>query len=148
MTILGITLSAAIIWLIVAVVFGIVEALTLGLTTIWFAGGAVLASITAMAGLPGLVQVIVFFAVSVLLLWFTRPIAKKKLNIGSEKTNVNALAGKEGIVVRTIHPLEVGQVRVDGLVWSAVSDQTIETGTTVTIQRVEGVKLIVIPCEV
>lgn len=150
MTILGITLSAAIIWLIVAVVCGIIEALTLGLTTIWFTGGAVIASIAAMAGASVLVQVIAFLAVSALLLYFTRPLAKKKLKVGSEKTNVDALVGREAVIISAIPPMGTGQARVDGLVWTAASKeshQAIEAGTTVKIKGIEGVKLIVSPSD-
>lgn len=148
MTIFGITLSAAIIWLIIAAVCGIIEALTMGLTTIWFTGGAIIASITAMAGFSVLVQVIAFLVVSILLIYFTRPLAKKKLKVGKEKTNVDALIGKEAIVTTAIKPFSAGQAKVDGLTWSAVASNnewTIESGTTVTIDRVEGVKLIVSP---
>lgn len=150
MTIFGITLSMAIIWLIIAAVCGIVEALTMGLTTIWFTGGAVIAAVTAMAGFSVVVQVIVFLIVSILLIYFTRPIAKKKLKVGSEKTNVDALTGKEALVTEAIHPFCTGQAKVDGLTWSAVSKEShaiIESGTTVIIDGVEGVKLIVSPLQ-
>ncbi len=148
MTIFGITVSAAIIWLAIAAVCGIVEALTMGLTTIWFAGGAVAASIAAMAGFFVGIQVAVFLVVSILLIYFTRPFVKRKLKVGSEKTNVNALVGKEALVIKKIEPLHVGQAKVDGLVWSAAAKEehvTIESGTTVRIDGVEGVKLIVTP---
>ena len=72
MTIFGITLSAAVVWLIAAAVFAIIEAATLGLTTIWFAGGAVAAAISAMAGAPIWLQGLLFLVVSILLLYFTR----------------------------------------------------------------------------
>ncbi|MCI8647283.1 MAG: NfeD family protein [Firmicutes bacterium] len=148
MTIFGITLSLAVIWLIVAAVCGIIEALTMGLTTIWFTGGAIMASIAAMAGLSLIVQIIVFLVVSIVLIYFTRPLAKKKLKVGSEKTNVDALVGREALVTETIEPFSTGQAKVDGLVWSAVSKEnhsTIKSGTTVTINGIEGVKLIVSP---
>ena len=76
MTIFGITLSAAVVWLIAAAVFAIIEAATLGLTTIWFAGGAVAAAISAMAGAPIWLQGLLFLVVSILLLYFTRPVVK------------------------------------------------------------------------
>ena len=150
MTIFGITLSAAVLWLILAAICGIVEAITLGLTTIWFAGGAVAASIAAMAGFSLVVQVAAFLVVSILLIYFTRPIARKKLKIGKEKTNVNALVGKEALVTETIEPLHTGQAKVDGLVWSAAaSDEhtTIQKGATVIINGIEGVTLIGSPSE-
>lgn len=148
MTIMGITLSTTIIWLILAVIFGIIEALTLGLTTIWFAGGAILASICAMLGAPLPVQIAAFFVASILLLYFTKPLIKKQLKVGKEKTNTDALIGQEAIVITAIPPLESGQVKLNGLVWTAVSEDrhdSIKEGTTVIINRIEGVKVIVSP---
>lgn len=148
MTIFGITLSFAVIWLIIAAVCGIIEALTMGLTTIWFTGGAIMAAVTAMAGLSLAVQIIVFLVVSIVLIYFTKPLAKKKLKVGSEKTNVDALVGRQALVTETIEPFCTGQAKVDGLVWSAVSKETqstIKSGTTVIINGIEGVKLIVSP---
>ncbi|MCO7123656.1 NfeD family protein [Ihubacter massiliensis] len=150
MTIFGITLSAAVIWLIIAAVCGIIEAATMGLTTIWFTGGAIIASIVAMAKFSLPIQIIVFLIVSILLIYFTRPLAKKRLKIGNEKTNVDALVGREAMVTGTIEPFGSGQAKVDGLVWSAIakdSHTTIQKGTTVIIDRVEGVKLVVTPSE-
>ena len=149
MTIFGITLSAAVVWLIAAAVFAIIEAATLGLTTIWFAGGAVAAAISAMAGAPIWLQGLLFLVVSILLLYFTRPVVKKKLKVGKEKTNVNALIGKEGLVLETIRPFSAGQVKLDGLEWSAAAadpHMTIESGTAGKVEHIEGVKLIVTPC--
>ena len=149
MTIFGITLSAAVVWLIAAAVVAIIEAATLCLTTIWFAGGAVAAAISAMAGAPIWLQGLLFLVVSILLLYFTRPVVKKKLKVGKEKTNVNALIGKEGLVLETIRPFSAGQVKLDGLEWSAAAadpHMTIESGTAVKVEHIEGVKLIVTPC--
>ncbi len=146
MTIFGITLSVAVIWLIVAALCAVIEALTMGLTSIWFAGGAIAAAIAAMMGLSSLVQVGLFLVVSALLIYFTRPIAIKKLKVGKERTNVDALAGREALVTETIRPFCAGQAKVDGLVWSAVArdeQSTIERGSIVKIDGVEGVKLIV-----
>ena len=130
MTIFGITLSAAVVWLIAAAVFAIIEAATLGLTPIWLQG-------------------LLFLVVSILLLYFTRPVVKKKFKVGKEKTNVNALIGKEGLVLETIRPFSAGQVKLDGLEWSAAAadpHMTIESGTAVKVEHIEGVKLIVTPC--
>lgn len=146
MTIMGITLSAAVIWLIIAVIFGIIEAVTIGIATVWFAIGAVAAAICAMLGAPVIVQVIVFLVVSIVLLYFTRPLVKNKLKVGTEKTNVNVLIGKEAIVTAEIPEMGVGEVRVNGLSWTAVSSDphmTISEGSHVVIEDIEGVKLIV-----
>lgn len=148
MTILGLHISMTIFWLIVMIGFLIAEALTVGLVGIWFAGGALVAVILSLFEVSPLMQVIVFFAVSICLLVFTRKIFVEKLNTGKENTNVDALIGETGQVTMTINPMEVGQVKLKGQVWSALADDsllTIEEGTYVTIKAIEGVKLIVIP---
>ena len=143
---MGITLSAAIVWLIIAVIFGVIEAFTVGIATIWFAAGALAAAIAAMAGAGLPVQIVLFFAVSIILLYFTRPLVKKKLKVGSEKTNTDALIGKEAVVTSDIPELGTGQVKINGLDWTAVGADPhtcITAGTTVIIEGIEGVKLIV-----
>ncbi len=148
MTILGLHISMTIIWLVVMIGFLIAEALTVGLVGIWFAGGALVAVILSLLEVSPLMQIIVFFAVSICLLVFTRKIFVEKLNTGKENTNVDALIGETGQVISTIYPMEIGQVKLKGQVWSALADDsllTIEEGTYVTIKAIEGVKLIVIP---
>ena len=93
MTILGLHISMTIFWLIVMIGFLIAEALTVGLVGIWFAGGALVAVILSLFEVSPLMQVIVFFAVSICLLVFTRKIFVEKLNTGKENTNVDALIG-------------------------------------------------------
>ena len=148
MTILGLHISMTIFWLIVMIGFLIAEAVTVGLVGIWFAGSALVAVILSLFEVSPLMQIIVFFAVSICLLVFTRKIFVEKLNTGKENTNVDALIGETGQVTMTINPMEVGQVKLKGQVWSALADDsllTIEEGTYVTIKAIEGVKLIVIP---
>lgn len=144
---MGLEMNTPLIWIVIAVIFAIIEALTMGLTTIWFSAGAVCASFMAMANASMLLQVIVFLLVSIVLLYFTKPFAEKKLRIGQEKTNVDALIGKKGLVVATISPFQSGQVKVGGQIWTAIgneTDITIQEGTEVTVSKIEGVKLIVI----
>ncbi|MDD2215872.1 MAG: NfeD family protein [Eubacteriales bacterium] len=146
MDILGYSVSMTLIWIGIAVIFAIIEAITLGLTTIWFTVGGLAACLVALLGGPLLLQVIVFLVVSALLLYFTKPLAEKKLKIGGEKTNVNALVGKTAVVTKDIIPHNTGQVKVNGLIWTALSEQkgmNLLVGTEVEIVRVEGVKLIV-----
>jgi membrane protein implicated in regulation of membrane protease activity len=119
-----------------------------GLVSIWFAGGALVAVILSLLEISPLTQVIVFFVVSIGLLLSTRKIFVEKLNTGKENTNVDALIGDTGQVIMAINPMEVGQVKVNGQVWSAIADDqllTLEEGTYVTIKAIEGVKLIVVP---
>ena len=144
MTIFGITVSAATIWFVVGGILAIIEAVTLGLICIWFAGGAVGAAIAAMLGASPLVQIIVFLAVSAVLVAVTRPIAKKRFNDKTEKTNVDALIGQTGVVEEKITPESYGQVKADGKVWRAVSESgEIEKGSVVVIKSIKGVTIMV-----
>ena len=148
MTIFGI--SAIIVWIIAAVVFGILEAVTMGLITIWFVGGSVLAAVAAGLGFSLPVQILVFLVVSLVLLVFTRPVVRKKLKVGSVKTNVDALVGKEALVTEPIKPFSSGQAKVDGIIWTAIAPDnqiTLESGEMVLIEKVQGVKLIVKPLD-
>lgn len=140
-------MNHAIIWLILFIVFVIVEIATMGLTTIWFAGGALFATVAALFHAPIYVQVTLFLVVSVILLIFTRPIAVKYFNKDRIKTNAEGLIGKQGIVISEIDNLEgIGQVTVNGQEWSArASDEGVKipVGAVVEIVSISGVKLIV-----
>ena len=139
-----------IIWLALMAVLLIIEIMTLGLTTIWFAAGALVATIAAACGAPVLVQVILFLVVSVLMLVFTRPVAMRYFNVA--KTNVDSMLGERGIVTGRIDNLHsCGQVTLKGMEWSARSQETegtIEEGTVVIVKKIDGVKLIVVPDEI
>lgn len=134
-------------WLILLIVLLVVEAATLGLTTIWFAAGALIAGLLALIGLPIWLQLLAFFVISLVLLIFTRPIAVKYFNKDRVRTNVESLVGKQGVVLEQIDNLKAeGQVLVSGQEWSARSvkeDQIIQKGAVVEIVAISGVKLIV-----
>ena len=134
-------------WLIIFIVLIVIELLTMGLTTIWFAGGALIAGIAAVAGAGSIVQFVIFLIVSLILLIFTRPVAVKYLNVNRTRTNAESLIGKEAVVTQTIENLKnQGQVTVGGIEWTARTDDNetvIEKDTVVEIERIEGVKLIV-----
>mgnify|MGYP002517723567 CR=1 FL=1 len=148
MNLFGLTVSMIVFWLIIALIMLIVEALTAGLTTIWFAAGAFAALICALFDLPTAVQIVIFFIVSICLLIFTRKIFVEKLKTGAQKTNVDALIGERAIVETAIPAYGVGQVKVGGQIWSAACEKPeteIEAGKLVKIHAIEGVKLIVVP---
>ena len=134
-------------WLILFVVLLIIEILTLGLTTIWFAGGALVAFILAFVGFDLPVQIIVFLLVSILLLVLTRPVAIKFFNKERQKTNAESLIGQKAVVIEKIDTLHgTGRAEVNGMEWSAKTDeagQIIEAGEIVIIEGIQGVKLIV-----
>ena len=136
-----------IIWLALTAVLLLIEIVTLGLTTIWFAAGALFAFFAALLGMNQGIQIGVFVVVSVVLLFFTRPLAVKYLNTKTIKTNTEALVGKTARVIVDINNLKSqGQVVISGLEWTArSSDDTVvfKIGDAVTIVGIEGVKLIV-----
>lgn len=138
--------TISILWLVLLAVLIVIEIATLGLTTIWFAGGALTAFLASLLGGPVWLQIVLFLVVSVLLLIFTRPVAVKYMNKEVQKTNVDSIPGETGIVIQTIDNLKAqGQVMVKGMEWSARTKdgKIIEEGKVVNVTAVEGVKLIV-----
>lgn len=135
------------IWLIVLVACIVIEIITMGLTTIWFAGGALFAAVAAALSLPLWVQIALFLAVSLVLLYLTRPVAVKYFNKDRVRTNVESLIGRQAIVISEIDNLQgIGQVTVGGQEWSARSvkeGKPVPVGSVVTVCAVSGVKLIV-----
>ena len=131
------------IWLGVAIAFALVEALTLGIISIWFAMGALVAMLVAFVIDSFLVQLLVFFVVSLILVATTRKIAVEKLKVGQTKTNIDDLIGKEAIVVKAIEPHVAGEVKINGQFWRAISEsqQSYKVNDIVTILRIEGVTI-------
>ena len=134
-------------WLIALAVFLVIEIITMGLTTIWFAGGSLVAFIASLIGVPVVIQIAIFFVISFVLLFFTRPVVEKHLNNSREKTNVNSMIGKEGKVTEEIDNFnQKGTIVVNGLEWTARSsddDIIIPNGAKVIVKDVQGVKAIV-----
>lgn len=142
-------MNMTVIWLIVLIVMIVVELATLGLTTIWFAGGSLVATVAAACSAPVWLQITLFFVVSMILLWFTRPIALKYFNKGRIRTNVEAMIGRQGIVTGVINNIEgTGEVKIDGMEWTArtlLDGMVLPVGTIVIVHAVDGVKVIVQP---
>lgn len=134
-------------WLILFVILLVIEIITLGLTTIWFAGGALAAFVASVFNASLGIQIVLFFLVSFLLLFLTRPIAMKYLNQNRTKTNAESLIGKIAIVTADISNIKgEGSASVNGLEWSArsIDDEiTISKDALVIIKEISGVKLIV-----
>lgn len=143
-------ISVTILWLGLLIVLLAIEAATLGLTTIWFAGGALVAFLAALVHAPLPAQIVLFFVVSLALLIFTRPVAVRFMNQKTEKTNVDSLLGKKAVVTQTIENLKgTGRVQIKGVDWAARAKEdgsVIEVGAVVTVIEVQGVKLIVDNC--
>lgn len=138
-------------WISILILALVVEVLTMGLTSIWFAGGALIAVIASALGAPVWLQVLAFLIVSVLLLVFTRPLAVKYFNKDRVRTNVESLVGRQAIVLSTIDNIQgIGQVSVGGQEWSARSysdTEKLEQGAVVIIVAISGVKLICKPAQ-
>lgn len=134
-------------WLILFVIMVTIEIITLGLTTIWFAGGAFVAFLASLFGAGPIVQIILFFTISIILLWLTRPIAIRYFNKKHIKTNAESLVGQTAIVTQTINNVQgQGQVVINGQEWTARSQEegiVVEKDKKVTIIQISGVKLIV-----
>lgn len=134
-------------WLALFVVLLIIEIATMGLTTIWFAGGALAAFLVSLWGIGIAGQVILFLVVSILLLVLTRPIAMKHFNGDRAKTNIDSVIGSEALVTEEINPrIAAGKVELNGMEWSAKTENgrgVISEGTLVEVLKVEGVKLVV-----
>lgn len=134
-------------WLAIFVILLIIEIVTMGLTTIWFAGGALAAMAAGLIGFGTGIQILVFLVVSVLLLVLTRPIAVKYFNQERQKTNAESLIGQQALVLEDIDTLQAaGLVEVRGQEWSAKTDESngkIAKNKVVVIEGIQGVKLIV-----
>lgn len=133
----------SIIWLCLLVLMIIIEAATVNLVTLWFAAGALVTFVISLFGPPFWVQIVVFMLITVLSLIFLFPLAKKKLKIGKEKTNVDGIIGKTGVVTKEIVFNQIGHVDISGVIWSAKSEEDISVGKTVEVLKVEGNKVIV-----
>ena len=139
---------AAILWFILMVVFLAMESSTVSLVSIWFAAGSLVAMIAALLGAEVWLQIILFVAVSMLLLASLRSVVKKFIAPKIVKTNVDAVIGETGTVLEAIDNLKgTGHVKLGSLEWSARSTEgtPIAEGTIVKVDRVEGVKVFVTP---
>ena len=141
----------SILWLCAVAILGVAEALTVTLTCIWFAVGALAAMIVALFGGELWLQILVFAIVSLVCVLALRPLAKTKIG-GSQKVPTNAvrIIGQEVIVKEEIDNIAgTGAVAIDGTVWTARStaDAPIAAGCRVRVQRIEGVKVIVAPAQ-
>ncbi|MBQ7596084.1 MAG: NfeD family protein [Clostridia bacterium] len=133
-------------WIAVTVVFVIIEVATTQLVTIWFALGSVAALLACTLKAELYIQIIVFAVVSTLALVLTRPLVRKLNKKEFSPTNADRNIGKSATVTETIDNIAgTGAVKIDGNVWTARSSDNvvIEKDTIVTVEKIDGVKLIV-----
>ena len=142
---------AAIGWFALTVILLIAEAATVTVISLWFAAGALAAMVTALLGGAVWIQAVVFVLVSAAALTALRPLVRKHLTPKLTATNIDSVIGSVGIVTGTIDNLTAtGQVKLNGMEWSArsTSGNTLEVGTKVRVDKIEGVKVFVSPAEV
>ena len=142
---------AAILWLVLLVVFLIVEASTVTLVSLWFAAGALIALVTSLLGAALWLQVLLFLAVSAITLTALRPVVRKFVHPKLTATNVDSVIGSTGLVTASVDNVSaVGQVKLGAMYWTArsTSGAPIPEGTLVRVDRIEGVKVFVSPAEV
>ena len=140
--------TTEIVWLVLLIAFAASEAVTVGLTSIWFAAGALAALIAALLGGPVWVQITLFLAISLLCLAAVRPLAKKHLNDKVVPTNADRVIGAQAQVTEDIDNIHgKGAVIIRGMAWSARSEDgfSIPAGAMVKVLRIEGVKVFVEP---
>jgi len=131
-------------WTLLAIVLGVVEASTMGLVCIWLCISAVVAALTSLVTSSLWIQFVVFVAVSAILLASTRPFVKRFVEKDKIATNADSIIGCKGIVIVDINPEQnVGQVKVNGQIWSARADEYLPDGTAVRIDSISGVKVVV-----
>ncbi len=136
----------SLIWLIALAIFVVIEIVTLGLATIWFACGALVAFVASLCGVNTTEQFLLFTVVSLASLFTVRPYVARKFNSERTKTNYASLIGKSAKVIQPVNNLqETGVVYINGLEWTAraIDNTTIDAGKFAEIIEVSGVKLIV-----
>ena len=139
---------AAILWLVLMVMFLLLEAGTVALVSLWFAAGSLAAMIVSFLGGAFWLQVAVFLATAGVLLAALRPLVRKYFTPKLTKTNVDSVIGSTGLVTVAIDNVSaVGQVKLGAMYWTARSEsgEPIPEGTLVKAVRIEGVKAIVSP---
>lgn len=139
--------NPAIVWLGLVILLLVIEIATMGLTTIWFAGGAMAAFVSTFFGASAAAQRTIFLVLSLALLIITRPIAVKYMRRGQTKTNADSLIGRMAVVTSEVNNLaQCGEVLISDISWTARSKEDaciIPAGSKVRICSIEGVKLIV-----
>ena len=138
-------------WVAATVIFAVAEAATVNMVSIWFVGGALAAMVAQLLGGGVWLQILVFLAVSCLLLAALRPFVRKFVTPRRTATNADMALGREAYLTETVDNLqETGALKLDGKVWSvrSVSGEVLPKGTLVKVVRLEGVKLYVEPVPV
>ena len=129
------------VWVAVTIICVVIESLTLSLTTIWFGISGFVMVFLAFTPLPFSVQILIFVVLALILLIFTRPLVKQKLNQKKIATNYERIIGQLAVVTRKITALEKGSIKINGMEWTAAvkEDITLEEGSKCIIEEIAGV---------
>lgn len=130
-------------WLSLVIILAIIEVLTVNLLTIWFVISGIVTLIVSFITDNIVTQSIIFIILGIFLLFTTRPIFKKFFHKKDIPTNLDQVIGMQGVVTEDIKKHEVGEVKVAGKKWSAISEDTLKVGDYVKIEEIKGVKLVV-----
>ncbi len=128
-------------WLILILVLSFIEFSTVNLVSIWFVASAIVSLILSLFDVSFVVQFAVFVLFGVVLMVLTKPFLQRVIKPRDIKTNYDRVIGMEGIVTEEISKNKIGEVKVDGKRWSAISEANILVGESVVINSIEGVKL-------
>lgn len=136
-------MSYWVMWLVVVVLLAIIEASTVNLVSIWFVISGLVALIVSLFTEAFYIQFGVFVLLGIILLVITKPAMNKMLKEKETKLNLERIIGMEGIVTEEIEKNKIGEAKVDGKLWSAISDVKIPVNSVVKAVSIEGVKLVV-----
>ncbi len=128
-------------WLAIILLLVVIEVSTVQLTTVWFVVSGIISMILSIFINSIEIQFAIFVIGGIVLLFTTRPYLMKKLKVKESRTNLDRVVGMNGVVTQDIDKLKPGEVKVDGKMWTAISDKEIKKGKVVEILKIEGVKL-------
>lgn len=130
-----------ILWLLLILILSFIEVSTINLVSIWFIASAIISLILSLFDISFITQFAVFVILGTILMITTKPLLKKFIKTKNIKTNFDRIIGMEGLVTEEINKNKIGEVKVDGKKWSAISNEHILVGENVNIDSIEGVKL-------
>ncbi|MDD6487650.1 MAG: NfeD family protein [Spirochaetales bacterium] len=129
------------VWVAVTIICVVIESMTLSLTTIWFGISGFVMVFLAFTPLPFVAQLFIFVVLAMVLLFFTRPVVKQKLNQKTIATNYERIIGQIAVVTKKITALDKGSIKINGMEWTAAvkEDITLEEGSKCIIEEIAGV---------
>jgi membrane protein implicated in regulation of membrane protease activity len=131
-------------WFAIIIIAAVIEGMTMDFSSIWFSAGAFVALIVSIFFPEAIwVQVLVFMAVSIAMLISLRPIFKKYMSRNEIRTNASSLIGQEAVCLKPILDNERGEVKIQGKIWTAISNENIYESEKVIVLAINGVKLVV-----